>query len=131
MTENCFIIKGGFCLHCLKCGKEIPEKQVFCETCLDVMEQFPVKPETKIFLPKRDAPSVSKKAPVRKKVLSPEERVPKLKKAVLVLSVMLTVAVLFLVLAFALLFDTLSTKDVPQDTIGQNYGTIEHSEKDK
>ncbi len=116
-------------MHCLKCGKEIPEKQVFCETCLAVMEQFPIKPDTKIFLPKRDAPSVSKKAPVRKKVLSPEERIPKLKKAIHILSVSLAIAVLFLVLAFALLFDSLKAKNTAQDTIGQNYGTIEQAEK--
>ena len=111
-------------MHCLKCGKEIPEKQVFCETCLSVMEQFPVKPETKIFLPKRDTPAVSRKAPTKRKVLSPEERLPKYKKAVQLLSVALAIAVLFLVLAFALLFDSLSSKEVPQDTIGQNYNTI-------
>ena len=118
-------------MHCLKCGKEIPEKQVFCETCLSVMEQFPVKPETKIFLPKRDTPAVSRKAPAKRKVLSPEERLPKYKKAVQLLSVALAIAVLFLVLAFALLFDSLSSKEVPQDTIGQNYGTIDQSARSK
>lgn len=42
-------------MHCMKCGKEISEEQVFCEDCLAVMEQYPVKPDTPVQIPKRPA----------------------------------------------------------------------------
>ena len=40
-------------MNCMKCGVEIPEQQVFCDHCLQIMEQYPVKPDAHIHLPKR------------------------------------------------------------------------------
>lgn len=38
-------------MNCMKCGREIPVGQVFCDGCLKVMETYPVKPDTAIHLP--------------------------------------------------------------------------------
>ena len=39
-------------VHCMKCGKEIPEERVFCEECLAVMDAYPVKPDTVVQIQK-------------------------------------------------------------------------------
>ena len=49
-------------MNCIKCGREIPENQVFCDRCLEQMAAHPVKPGTPIYLPKR-VPSSEKKRP--------------------------------------------------------------------
>jgi len=65
--------------RCIKCGKETQDGHIFCESCLTVMDAYPVKPDTAIHLPDRqEAP---KKAVPRKRVLTPEEQVERLKKA--------------------------------------------------
>ena len=42
-------------MHCMKCGNEIPDGQVFCEDCLNVMAKYPVKPDTPVQILKRPA----------------------------------------------------------------------------
>ena len=54
-------------MNCMKCGAETPEDQVFCNHCLSVMEQYPVKPGAHIHLPKRTDPSEAAKKPTKKK----------------------------------------------------------------
>ena len=115
--------KGGFLMNCLKCGTEISDQQVFCEDCLAVMAQFPVKPGTRIQLPNRPAPEVQKKAAPRRRILSPEERVVRMRKTIQWLSMSLAVAILALVLSIALLTNTLG-HDNPDRDIGQNYNTV-------
>ena len=71
-------------MNCMKCGAEIPEGQVFCDHCLSVMEQYPVKSGTHIHLPKRAAATEPAKKPGKKKrAPSPEEQIAALKKKVL------------------------------------------------
>lgn len=43
-------------MNCLKCGREIPAQQVFCESCLKEMAGQPVKPGTLVLLPVRNVP---------------------------------------------------------------------------
>ena len=111
-------------MFCLKCGKEIGEKAVFCGDCLAVMEKHPVKPDAKIFLPHPTAPSVVKKAPSRRRVLTAEEKLPRMRKTIQLLCIMLSVALIALALSVALLIESTSTEP-KQDAIGQNYGTID------
>lgn len=54
-------------MNCMKCGAEIPEKQVFCDRCLEVMEQYPISPAIHIHLPKRPQNVDEPKKPVKKK----------------------------------------------------------------
>ena len=68
-------------MTCMKCGREIPAGQVFCDGCLDVMEKYPIKPDTVVQLPRRSMQPVQKKQPSRRKQLTPEEQVPLLKRS--------------------------------------------------
>lgn len=111
-------------MYCMKCGKEIPEKQAFCGNCLAVMEKFPVKPETRVLLPNRPVAAVTKKTPVRKRVLSTEENLTRMKKVVQWLSIALAAAVLALFLSVTLLIETI-TPETQTGAIGQNYSTTD------
>ena len=54
-------------MNCVKCGRGIPEDQVFCETCLQEMENYPVNPGTAVHVPARPAEDDLPKKPVKKK----------------------------------------------------------------
>ena len=54
-------------MNCMKCGVQIGEDQVFCDHCLGVMDQYPVKPDAHIHLPKRALSSEPAKKPGKKK----------------------------------------------------------------
>ena len=65
-------------MNCVKCGRETRDGQVFCEHCLQIMEQHPIKPGTVVNLPRR-APASSSKKP-RKRTIPPEEQIAALKR---------------------------------------------------
>lgn len=60
-------------MNCVKCGREIPEDQVFCENCLTEMENYPVKPGTAVHIPTRPAEELPKKSVKKKRILTAEE----------------------------------------------------------
>ena len=106
-------------MNCMKCGREIPEGQAFCQECLAVMDAYPVKPDTHIHLPTRPARSTDRKSP---RSVSPAEQIRQLKRAVRWLC--LTVGVLFVAVAIlALLLVQNLTAPTPQTPIGKNYTT--------
>lgn len=109
-------------MYCMKCGKETKEDQVFCDSCLGLMEQFPVKPGTYVQLPVRPAVA-NKKSPTRKKVLTQEEQLARLRRAVRHLAVALACSLLALGLTLSLLIHTLSEQTAGED-IGKNYNTV-------
>lgn len=111
-------------MYCMKCGKEIPEKQAFCDSCLAVMDQFPVNPGTRVLLPNRDIPTAAKKPPIRKRVLSTEERLTRAKKIIQWLSIVLAAAIVALFLSVVLLIETI-TPEAQSGVIGQNYSTTD------
>lgn len=115
-------------MYCLKCGKEIPEKQAFCDRCLTVMDQYPVKPDTHILLPNRSIPQTVKKSAGRKKEPTTKERLARAKKAIQWLSIALAVVVFALSLSVTLLVDTIKSKTT-DNAIGQNYNTVDTSNK--
>lgn len=59
-------------MNCIKCGREIPETQAFCDHCLEAMKAHPVKPGTPIQLPQRKPVTAEKKRP-QKEALPPEK----------------------------------------------------------
>ena len=68
---------------CMKCGRERPEDQVFCDRCLADMREHPVKPGVVVLLPRRND-AQPKPAPRKRHLsLSPEEQVKILKKRVI------------------------------------------------
>ena len=81
-------------MNCMKCGAETPEGQVFCDHCLSVMDQYPVKPGAHIHLPKRTEETESAKKPVKKKrTPTPEEQIVALKSRVKRLRLMAVILV--------------------------------------
>lgn len=91
-------------MNCMKCGREIPEGQVFCQACTDVMAQYPVNPGTPIHLPTR-APAGGDKKTAKRQPSTLRERF--LHQRNLVKWLLFTIGILVLVvcvLAGALLY---------------------------
>ena len=104
-------------MNCMKCGREIPEGQVFCQECLAVMDAYPVNPGTHIQLPQRPARVEDKKA---LRQIPPVEQIRQLKRAIRWLC--LTVGVLLAAVAIlALLLVQNLTAPTTQAPIGRNY----------
>ena len=110
-------------MNCMKCGTELKTSGVFCEECLAEMEKYPVKPNIKVVLPHRSAPTAPRKRSRRQKYTTPEEQIRHLKKVRNRLVVLLLVAFLALCIAGAniLRLMDISVKDFD---IGQNYETV-------
>ena len=108
-------------MNCMKCGVEIHEGQVFCDHCLSVMEQYPVRPGTHIHLPKRALAAALPKKPVKKKrALSPEEQISALKLKILRLR--LTAAILAFLFCVASGFLAMKVFQASAEpTTGRNY----------
>ena len=66
-------------MSCLKCGREVTGSQVFCDSCLDTMAQYPITAGVAVHLPSRslnpDLPAAAKKRPP-----TPEELLAKARK---------------------------------------------------
>ena len=108
-------------MNCMKCGVEIHEGQVFCDHCLSVMEQYPVRPGTHIHLPKRALAATLPKKPVKKKrTLSPEEQISTL--TLKILRLRLTAAILAFLFCVASGFLAMKVFQAPAEpTTGRNY----------
>ena len=111
-------------MNCMKCGVEIPEQQVFCDHCLQIMEQYPVKADAHIHLPKRiSAVEPVKKPGKKKRSLSQEELITSLKLRVLRLR-LVAVVLLFLLLVISGLFAMNLYQQYTEPVIGKNYTII-------
>lgn len=111
-------------MHCLKCGKKTTNSQVFCDSCLQGMASYPIKPGTPIHLPHPAEPAPVKKP--RKRVLSPEEQLFHLRRQVRRLMLALSVVTVLLALSAGLLAYKLLQQPEPISTYGRNY-TIDTS----
>lgn len=92
-------------MTCMKCGREIPAGQVFCDGCLDVMKKYPVRPDATVHLRRRAEQAAPKKQNIRRRQLSPEEQLPLVKRSnrrlswcVVLLSLLLTAVCVAVVL---------------------------------
>ena len=110
-------------MNCVKCGREIPEDQVFCEACLREMENYPVKPGTAVHIPARLPEKEAPKKPAKKKhVPTAEELLLKTRKKLrrtrifAVVLLLICGALCFLVAQVVLELDF-------QRILGQNYRT--------
>lgn len=65
-------------MYCLKCGKDTQD--VFCDECKQIMENYPVKPDTPAILPDRNAYFAQKKASKPKRKATAEEQLVSLRK---------------------------------------------------
>lgn len=115
-------------MNCMKCGRDIPAEQVFCDSCLEVMEKYPVHPHTAIHLPSKKTQAAPKKTSARKRQIPPEEQVLVMKKRCRRLSFTVVVLVLLLIAAATAAFLQL-TEDPASIPIGRNY-TIDTTPQD-
>lgn len=114
-------------MYCMKCGKEIGEGRVFCDDCLEVMSQYPVRQGTPVHLP-NNAPSAEKKVAPKKRQLTPEEHLLRFQAATRWLSVALVSSLLILSITISLLVSVLNTPAAAND-IGKNYNTVNTLDK--
>lgn len=108
-------------MNCMKCGTEIPDTQVFCDHCLEVMEAYPVQADVHVHLPKR-APveEVAKKPTKKKRTLTPDEIIASLKLKVLRLRLWIVVLLFLLCLLGGFLGISIYQQYVQPET-GFNY----------
>lgn len=106
-------------MQCMKCGRDVSGRQVFCDSCLETMEKYPVRPGTVIALPKRKTQEYSKKSGRKKRELTEKEQIAYLRRR-LRRSHLIALA-LFLILGILsiLLFHAVQDADGP--IIGRNY----------
>ena len=106
-------------MNCMKCGRETPSEQVFCEDCLVEMEKYPVRPGIVVQLPVRKESSPKKVS--KRKAVPLEEQVRCLKKR----TRMLTIAFLLTAaLAAAMAYPAIQYLLEDHFKIGQNYSAI-------
>ena len=120
------VLCGGVCImaQCLKCGKKTEDSNVFCNSCLKVMERYPVKPGSVARIPTRPA------APVAKRPANPvaalNEVIGQQRTLIRWLAGITAVLTVLLLGTAAMLFQTLQTKQPEIPTIGRNYTTSQH-----
>ena len=107
-------------MNCMKCGREIPSDETFCETCLEGMEQYPVRPDTVVLLPNRTEWFSAKKSHQRRQ--SPEEQIAALEKRCRRLFAALLISWLLLTGVSVAFGITASEWDMNR-FLGQNYKT--------
>lgn len=110
-------------MQCLKCGREIPVGDVFCQECLVVMEKYPVKPGTPIRLPERQESASQKKQAPRRPAMPPEEQAKRLRRRLRLVSALLAV-VMALGCAAAWLGYRYIKENRGKYLPGQNYSSV-------
>ena len=116
-------------MYCMKCGKETQDNQVFCESCLQVMDAYPVKSDAAINLPNRTPAPATKKAALRKRTPKLEEQVVQLKKINRqLLIVCLVLALLWGISIGALIYQLTRPEEKPQPDTRRNYTYASESE---
>lgn len=107
--------------QCLKCGKKTEGNAAFCEDCLAVMEQYPVKPGTIVHIPRRPTRTEVKKLDTfdqnAQAALLAQQR-----NLIRWLTAVIAGLSIFLVIAAVLLLHTLDKKSA-LPAIGRNYTT--------
>ena len=66
-------------MACLKCGREVQDKESFCPTCLEEMEKYPVNPDVVVTLPQRNSNAERRRA--KNRPPTPAEQIARLQSA--------------------------------------------------
>lgn len=112
-------------MGCLKCGKETEESQIFCNSCLETMEAYPIKPGTPVILPQRSSNPHHEK-PSSRKELSPEHQLQYLRKLLRWFAGVIALLSVLLCITGVMLIRSLNKQSAPApgiDNIGRNYTT--------
>lgn len=106
-------------MYCLKCGKETEASHIFCDRCLSVMSDYPVKLDTKVQLPHRTDAAAPRKQP-RKRAMQPEEQLAQMHRLVRrLIAALVAVTILFVLSAAGLAYTYKNSENTP--TVGRNY----------
>lgn len=110
-------------MNCMKCGREVPLDRVFCDSCLEEMKRYPIRPDTPIHLPPEKERTAARAALLRRRIASPEQ--DQLRRLRIRLRLAWAVIGLLLVILTALSFWTVGLYSKSQKPLpGQNYTTI-------
>ena len=110
-------------MGCLKCGRDVQEGQIFCDSCLESMARSPVKAGTPVLLPKPREAGSPRKSSRLKLPPSPEEQVKKLRRRCRWLASIMTLLLVGCILLG--LFCIRLTRDARKPLRGQNYSAME------
>ncbi len=110
-------------MQCLKCGKKTADRQVFCDDCLAVMQDYPVKPGIPIHLPKRESRAAEKKSPAQRDPTS-SDQLRGLRTTIRWLLGVVAVLSLLLLFTAGMLIHTLE-QDPVLPNFGRNYTTAD------
>ena len=108
-------------MSCMKCGRDVAEGQVFCESCLADMDRYPVKITAPVQIPSRKSADPRPRQPVRRK-LSSEEQIRRLRRHNRVLSFLLALSMMA-----AIFFGYIAVIHFMEEERflpGQNYSTM-------
>ena len=107
-------------MNCMKCGRELREGQIFCDSCLESMEKEPVKINAAVMIP---AQPPKKGSAFRRPVINPEEEIKRLRyiNQNLILALIL---VGFAALLLVIMIYGRSLQEVV-DELGRNYSVVE------
>ena len=111
--------------NCLKCGNPIAENAVFCDDCLTVMDQHPIKPGTIAHLlprpqrPEYQAPDLYREAAHRAQL----QQAKRTSRLLMVLTVILSILLLLTVVTLLQSME----KQPKAPPIGKNYTTTQQS----
>ncbi len=108
-------------MNCLRCGRDIDGENVFCNSCRNEMEAYPVKPGTPIQLPHRDEDALAKKKSKRKRPANPEEQIAALKRSLKKSRRFSAFLIILLVFALAVILYQLHHQYYEDSNIGRNY----------
>lgn len=118
-------------MNCLRCGKKVEEKAVFCPECLEEMERYPVKPGTLVHIPVRPKQEIRNPAK-KKKDLTVEEQLAHNQQVINALFITVLCLLGALVISGILLVMSMSdTVDQPEEPLPpktRNYTIIEPAE---
>ncbi len=99
-------------MQCMKCGRDISAGQVFCESCLEEMARYPVRPGTPVHLPDRpDAPQPRRRRPRRPP--KPEELIARLRSRSTVKTVLLLLLLAALTVSVLINLQLLGLSKIP------------------
>lgn len=107
--------------QCLKCGTKTKDRAVFCDDCLAVMEQYPVKPGTIVHIPHRPPRAEAKKIDSFDQ-RAQAELLAHQRSMIRWLTAIIAGLCVFLVITASLLIYTLD-KEQALPAIGRNYTT--------
>ena len=108
-------------MNCLRCGRETRDDHVFCDSCLQSMKKYPVRPGTAVILPHRTETTPIKRTKHHQPP-APKDQIRRLKRqrAGLWIAVILLTMIL---LAAAGVFLYQHNDQTPKP--GQNYAVVE------